>query len=330
MAGKIMVFATSFLDTPVAKVKGEGEARAMLESAAEKHGLEIEFHCTRNPLKPMEESELTDAVAVIADLEKYSADVLNKVGPRSGGALGIIARYGIGVSSVDIKAATEADILVTNTPGASAPPTAEWTVTSILSIAGRRKLQHERASIGKTKYGPSRIDVSGKVLGIIGTGTIGRRVLELLSGFEMKVLAYDPYPNRKWAEKNSVSYVELDDLCSEADFITLHASGDSTIIGEKELSLMSPTTSLINCARGHLVDNEKVYHLVKSGKLWGYALDEVWQFDQLSLEGLNIEVSPHVGSDSDNGKIAMQMLSAQSIVEFLDGKELSYLVNPKK
>jgi glyoxylate reductase len=102
------------------------------------------------------------------------------------------------------------------------------------------------------------------------------------------------------------------------------------IIGKRELSLMSSTTALINCAGDHLVDNKAVYEAVKNGKLWGYGLDEVWQYPDLPLEGLNIEVSPHVGSDSDNGKIAIQMLSAQSVVEFLDGKKLSFLVNPQK
>jgi D-3-phosphoglycerate dehydrogenase len=330
MSGKIIVFATSFLDAPVAKVKHEGEAKKMLEDAAKRHGLKLEFRCSRNPLEPMTASELVDAVAVIADLEKYGADLLKAVGPESGGSLGLVARYGIGVSSVDLQGATDAKVQVTNTPGASAPPTAEWAVTSIMSIAGRRKMQHERASIGKTKFGPSRLDVSKKTLGIIGTGTIGRRVFELLSGYDMDVIAYDPYPNGEWAKAHGVSYVGLDELCAKADFITIHASGESMIIGERELSLMSPTTALINCARGHLVDNKAVYEAVKNGKLWGYGLDEVWQYPDLPLEGLNIEVSPHVGSDSDNGKIAMQMLSAQSVVEFLDGKELSFLVNPQK
>lgn len=330
MSGKIIVFATSFLDAPVAKVEHEGKAKQMLEDAAKRHGLELEFRCTRNPLEAMTSGELVNAVAVIADLEKYEADVLKAVGPKAGGSLGIIARYGIGVSSVDLQGATDAGIQVTNTPGASAPPTAEWAVTSIMSIAGRRKLQHERASLGKTKFGPSRMDVSKKTLGIIGTGTIGRRVFELLAGYQMNVIAYDPYPNKEWAKENSVRYVSLDELCSKADFITIHASGESTIIGQRELSMMSSTTTLINCARGHLVDNQAVYDAVKSGNLWGYGLDEVWQYPQLPLEGLNIEVSPHVGSDSDNGKIAMQMLSAQSVVEFLDGKSLSFLVNPQK
>jgi phosphoglycerate dehydrogenase-like enzyme len=116
MSGKIIVFANSFLDAPVAKVKHEGEAKKMLEDTEQRHGLKLEFQCSRNPLEPMTANELVDAVTVIADLKKYGADLLKEVGPKSGGSLGLIARYGIGVSSVDLQGATDAGVLVPTIP----------------------------------------------------------------------------------------------------------------------------------------------------------------------------------------------------------------------
>ena len=91
---------------------------------------------------------------------------------------------------------------------------------------------------------------------------------------------------------------------------------------------MSPTTVLVNCARGILVDNKAVYQAVKNEKIWGYGLDEIWTEKDLPLDGLNIIVSSHVGSDSDMGKIGMQMMSTEAVVDYVKGNPLKHVVNP--
>ena len=144
--------------------------------------------------------EFEGVSAVIADLEMYDRQFLSKVGVKAGGTLGLIARYGIGVNSVDIEASTEYGVIVTNCPGCNAVPTAEWAQSTIMDVAGRRILHYNTASTGKAKEGPSRLDITGKTLGIIGTGTIGRNVVKMMAGFDMTIPITKknrPAPNRR-------------------------------------------------------------------------------------------------------------------------------------
>lgn len=327
MPQKIIVFSTSFLDELLTHPPEEGRARALLEEAAERNNLELEFRCGRSPLVPMTTEELEGATAVIADLEVYDASVLSAVGVKNGGSLGLISRYGVGYNSVDIEAAREAGILVANTPGANSLPTAEWAVATLLDIAGRRIPHHTRAGSGRLKAGPSRLDISGKTLGVIGTGSVGKKVVELMTGFHCRAIAAEIRPDTEWARAHGVEYVDLDTICSEADFITIHASGGEMIIGPRELSLMKPTTVLVNCARGVLTDNREIYTAVRDGRLWGYGIDEVWEYEDLPLAGLNISASPHVGSDTDMGKVRMQLMSAQAVIDYVDGRQPEFIVN---
>ncbi|MDZ7792987.1 MAG: NAD(P)-dependent oxidoreductase [Spirochaetia bacterium] len=328
MKKKIVVFATSFQDELLTHPEGEGEPARQLRQAAEGNSLELDFRCDRNPGTPPSAEELKAVVALIADLEKWDRRLLEQVGQAKGGDLGLLARYGIGYNSIDITAAREAGVHVTNTPGASSQPTAEWAVSTLLDVAGRRIPHHSRAGGGLTKSGPSRLDISGKTLGIIGTGNIGRQVAAMLSGFGLKLLAADLYPNHEWARAHGVEYTDIGSLCEQADFITLHASGGSRLIEAAEIARMHPTTVLVNCARGVLVDNRAVYEAVRDGRIYGYGIDEVWEhWDMPLTSDLNITASPHVGSDTDLGKLRMQQLSAQAVIDYIDGREPQYIVN---
>jgi D-3-phosphoglycerate dehydrogenase len=327
---KVLVLATSYLDELATHPPEQGRAKTMLdELAASSHGeLEIVYRCERNPDEPLKASEFEKVVAVIADLETYDRKLLSQIGVKGGGSLGLIARYGIGYNAVDIKAAADYGVIVTNCPGCNAVPTAEWAHSTILDTAGRRILHYMTASTGNPKQGPSRLDVSGKVLGIVGTGNIGKTVLKLMQGYGMKVIAYDTYPDEKWAGEEGVEYVGLDELCRSADFITLHAATDKTIIKRDQIAMMKPTTVLVNCARGILVDHKAAYEAVKAGKIWGYGVDEIWTDRELPLKGLNIIASPHVGSDTDKGKVAMQMISTGAVIDFLQGKTPQHIIKP--
>ncbi|WP_455382779.1 NAD(P)-dependent oxidoreductase [Salinispira pacifica] len=328
---KVVVFATSFLDELRTHPEDEGAGRKILsELERETDGsITVEYRCDRDPGRPVAPDELTDVVAIIADLERYGADLLRSAGRKAGGSLELITRYGVGYETVDVKAATASGVLVCNTPGANSRPTAEWAVSTLLDVAGRRIPHHERAARGELKVGPSRLDVSGRRLGIVGTGMIGRNVADLLSGFRMDIIAYDPIRNIEWARKSGVRYVELEEIWRTADFITLHASSTTRLIGERELAMMRPETVLVNCARGVLVDPRAVYRAVAEGKLWGYGVDEVWLESDLPLAGLNIAVSPHVGSDSDSGKARMQRLTAETVAAYLRGDRPASVLNPE-
>lgn len=330
---KILVTATSFLDDLQTHPPGEGEPRRDLEAAAERAGYAVEYRCNRDPRNPMTPDELDDVVAVIADLEVYTAEVLAAVGAGvepgagGGGTLRLISRYGIGVDAVDLEAARRAGVVVCNAPGANARPTAEWTLATILDIAGRRMPHHQRAASGLRKSGPSRIDLTGATVGIVGTGHVGMLMAEMLSPFNVNIIAKDRGDEVEWIRKYDVEMVELDELCRRSDVVTLHASAKEQLIGAAELDLMRPTTVLVNCARGYQVDNREAWRRVKDGRLWGYGIDEVWPESDLTLDGLNIVASPHVGSDSDRGKLGMQRMSVDRVLELLEGRELTNVVN---
>jgi phosphoglycerate dehydrogenase-like enzyme len=327
MDKRVIVFATSFLDELITHPPHDGDGKRILDALEAETGIRIDYRCERDPGEPLDPGELRGAVAVIADLERYEEQLLSAVGAGAGGTLGLVARYGIGYDSVDIAAATRNGVVVANTPGANARPTAEWAVATLLDIAGRRIPHYRSASRGKPKQGPSRLDVTGRTLGVVGTGSIGKHVVDLLSGFRMEILATDPYPDDGWAAEQGVRYVSLEELCSRAEFITLHAAVKHQIIGYEELARMSSTTVLVNCARGQLVDEEAAYRAVMDGELWGYGLDEIWTRSDLKLDGLNIAVSPHVGSDTDSGKANMQMMSAKAVSDFVRGGRPDHVVN---
>ena len=323
---KIVVCATSFLDALLTDPTKTGEAARRLEAAANARGFEVEYRCERNPHQPVSPEELESVIAVIADLEKYDNNLLSRVGKGAGGSLELISRYGTGYNSIDIDAARDYGVTVTNTPGVNALPVAEWTLGTMIDVGGRRILHHQRASTGKRKTGPSRIDLSGKKIGIIGTGVSGKCLVSLLSSFQTDICAYEPDPDHTWAEANGVTYVELEELCEVSDFISIHASATCEIIGKKEISRMRPTTVLVNCAREVLVDNREVWEAVRDGRLWGYGMDECWEHEDLPLEGLNIITTPHVASDTDKGKTGMQFGSVQAVIDYIEGRRPEHCV----
>ena len=231
-------------------------------------------------------------------------------------------------AELESAAAAEHGVTVTNTPGVNALPMAEWALATLIDVASRRIPHHERAANGLRKTGPSRIDLSGKRVGIVGTGFSGRYMAELLSGFRPEILAYAPRPDRQWADAHGVRYVRLCELCSSCEFITLHASASHCVIGEEELALMGPTTVLVNCARSVLVDNRAVWKAVRDGRIWGYGIDEVWEHEDLPLDGHNIIASPHVASDTDGGKLGMQLGSVAAVIDFLQGRRPEHCVTP--
>ncbi|MEE8440225.1 MAG: NAD(P)-dependent oxidoreductase [Spirochaetia bacterium] len=325
----VVVFATSFLDKPIALRDTGPSGPTILARLADESDVTVEYRCDRDPTQAVAAEELDGVTAVIADIERYDADLLKQVGPRGGGSLHLITRYGVGYDSVDVAAATEAGIIVANTPGANSRPTAEWAVATIMAVAGRRLIHHRRASQGLRKVGPSRIDISGKTLGVVGTGAVGRIVVDLLAGFNVSVLACDPYPNAEWANRAGARYVELNELLAGSEIVTLHAASNVRIVGPTELSLMRPSTFLVNCARGVLVDNAAAWRAVKDGELWGYGLDEIWPHPELPLDDLNIVTSPHVGSDTEIGKSNMQRMSADSIAAFVRTGQPPHVVNPE-
>jgi len=326
---RILVFGSTFLDSGVANPANESIGKRLLEQAVAMSSTpcRIEYRCDRNPREPLDSKDFQDVVAVIADLEQYDAHFLASVGRTSGGSLALIARYGVGYDNVDCKAATEHGVIVTNAPGSNTLPTAELAVSTILDVAGRRVQFHNMAKGQLSHEKLTRLDVYNRTLGIIGVGAIGKAVVELFKGFQSNVLLYSAYRDHKWATTNNATYTTMETLCSQSDIISLHAAGNRQLIGKAELSLMKKTCVLVNCARGCLVDSREVYLAVKDERLWGYGADDSWPEANPELDGLNIILSPHVGADTDSGRMNMQRMTATAVFAFLQNKLPHSVVN---
>lgn len=199
----------------------------------------------------------------------------------AGGRLLAVARAGVGVDAIDVDAATNAGIVVINTPSANTIAATEQTFALMLALA--RHTADAVASLRSGKWDRKQLvgtELYGKMLGIVGLGRIGGNVAQRARSFGMKLLAYDPYITQGRAEAFDAELVELDDLLRRSDIVTLHvALSDQTrgMIGVRELGLMRPHAYLINCARGGVVVEDALLDALDAGALAGAGIDVVAQ-----------------------------------------------------
>lgn len=276
---------------------------------------------------------MTDAEIMILRIFKAPKEVIVR-----NPSLKMILRWGAGFDSVDIEAAGERGILVTNTPGANAGAVSELAVMLMLAV-GRKLLCHTRSlsqgEWSKNTYLNSSYCLSNKLVGIVGGGNIGRQVAAKVQAFGARVQYYDPcrLPT-ELEEKCNMTYVPLEALIETSDIISLHVPLlDSTrhMLGEEEIKRMKDGAIVINSARGGLVDDEALVRAVRSGKLAGAGLDGVEREplpagDPLLTEP-NIVVTPHIGGGTaDIGDVIMPML-VQDIQALVAGEEPAHVVN---
>jgi D-3-phosphoglycerate dehydrogenase / 2-oxoglutarate reductase len=179
------------------------------------------------------------------------------------------------------------------------------------------------------------IQINGKTLGIIGLGQIGKKVARRATGFDMKVLAYDVVKDEPFAQKGGITYVSLNDLLSQADFISIHIPlipATRHLIGEKELGLMKKESFLVNVSRGSIVDEEALYRALKDGKIRGAALDVFAQepAGESPLVKLDSLIStPHMAGYTQEALVETGMICVRAIVDVLGGKRPQGVINPE-
>jgi glyoxylate reductase len=259
----------------------------------------------------------------------------------AGKSLVVISQMAVGYDNIDVPAATERGIPVGHTPGVLTEATADFTWALLVSAARRVAEGDKFTRAGRWKtWGPTLLlgaDVTGAALGIIGFGRIGQAVAKRAQGFNMRVLAYDPCPDRTAAERLGVEMLDgVDEVLRQADLVTIHTPlSDETyhIIGERELELMKPTAILVNTARGPCVDTDALYRALKDGKIAYAALDvtepEPIPLDSLLLELDNIIITPHIASASTQTRNRMAAMAAANLVAGLKGERLPNCVNPE-
>jgi len=199
-------------------------------------------------------------------------DLLTKF-PR----LKLIACRSTGFNHIDLQAASERGVTVVNIPSYGEHTVAEYTFGLLLALTRRIIAASEAFQAGTADHDGLRgMDLSGKTLGLIGTGHIGRNVAAIATGFGMPVLAYDAYPDAAWANEAGVTYAKLDEVLSTSDIITLHLPYSKAVhhlIATAELKLMRPTAIVVNTARGELIDTVALLERLVAGQLQGAALD---------------------------------------------------------
>ena len=260
--------------------------------------------------------------------DKIDGDVLDAAGKQCK----IFANYAVGVDNVDLKAAEEKGVMITNTPGVLTNTVAEHAFALMLAIGHRIAEADRFTRVGKyTGWAPMMLlghDVSAKTLGIVGLGRIGSRVAHhAVAGFEMKVIYYDVKRNVDFEKEFHAEFRENpDDVFREADFISIHVPLLPTtkhMVNAGRLSLMKKSAYLINTSRGPIVDEAALVEALRNNVISGAAID-VYENEPALAPGLaeleNVILTPHIASATEETRQAMSVLAAQNIIEALEGR----------
>jgi lactate dehydrogenase-like 2-hydroxyacid dehydrogenase len=257
----------------------------------------------------------------------------------AGGNLKVISNHAVGVDNVDVAAATARGIPVGNTPNILTDATADMAFALLLAAA-RRVGEGERfVRAGKWKtWGPSLLmgaDLRGTTLGIVGFGRIGQAVARRATGFDMRVLFYEP---RQLSPEPDLAatQVDLDTLLQESDFISLHCpltEETRRLMNAAAFARMKPTAILVNTARGQVVDHDALYAALQSGQIFAAALDvtdpEPLPPDSPLLSLENLVIVPHIASSSRTTREKMSIMAAENLIAGLKGQRLPNCVNPE-
>ena len=248
--------------------------------------------------------------------------------------LRVVARAGVGLDNVDVKAATQAGVMVVNAPTSNIVSAAELAVALLLSVARNvvpANIALKNGEWKRSKY--NGVELSEKTVGIVGLGRIGVLVAQRLSAFGVKLIAYDPYVQPARAAQIGVRMVTLDELMAESDFITVHlpkTPETQGLIGDEQLALAKPTMDLINAARGGIVDEEALYRAISEGRVAGAGLD-VYAKEPCTdspLFGLeSVVATPHLGASTDEAQEKAGIAVAKSVRLALAGELVPDAVN---
>lgn len=273
------------------------------------------------------EVEAPKVDAIISRKGKISREQIQK----SDGRLKVIARTGVGVdpSRVDLEAAEEFKVWVTNMPGSNAVSVAELVLGQMIALA--RHTQEADRAVKENRWADYLryigTELAGKTLGIIGMGNIGTRVALRARAFEMSFLIYDPYIPESHVTAFGGEWVSLNELLKRADFVTIHCPLNAEtkgMIREKELSLMKRSAYLVNAARGGIVDEEALCDALKQNKIAGAALDvaehEPPAKDHPLFKLNNVIVTPHIGAMTFEAAKRGEWGAAEEVIRVLEGK----------
>lgn len=275
--------------------------------------------------------DIPDCDGIIVRLSKMSDRVF-----AAAKKLKVVARHGAGYDTVDLESAKRHGVTVLNAPVANSMSVAELAIFYMLHCSRNFKLVEEKMleDYYWAKLRTPKVELDGKTLGLIGVGNIGSRVsLKAMHGFNMKVIAYDPYKKQEQIPEGVELTDDFDRIFKESDFVSLHCpttEETTNFVGEKQFSLMKPTAYFINTARGKLVDEQALYHAL-SGKIIAGAGVDVLKKEPFDPKDpifalSNIVIGPHIGAATIEATDRASLHSAIGIDEVLSGKKPSWPV----
>lgn len=284
--------------------------------------------------EPPERDELLEAVRGASGILSILTETIDdEVMDAAGEDLKVISNLAVGHDNIDIEAANERGIVVTNTPGVLDETTAD-TAFMLLLAAARRLGEAERfLRAGEwDAWGPKQFvgpDVWGKTLGIIGFGRIGQAVARRAKGFGMEILYTARSPKEEAEKELKARMMELEELLQESDFVSIHTpltEETQHLIGEKELGAMKSSAILVNTSRGPVVDEIALAEALENGSIFAAGLDVYEEEPKVHpklLELENVVLAPHIGSASIETRDKMAALAAENLRAVLDGEEPS-------
>jgi len=289
----------------------------------------VEVHQLTAEERPRLPEILADFDAlVVRSSTQATADLL-----RAGKKLKVVGRAGIGVDNVDVAAATELGILVVNAPTANLMSATEHTFALLLSLARRVPEADASMRAGEWNRKITGVELQGKTIGIIGFGRIGQRVADRARGFEMKIVAYDPFLDAAAARKLDVELLGIDDLLARADVITFHTpltKETRNILNRERLAKMKKGALIVNCGRGGVIDEEALLEALESGHIGGAALDvfaEEPPKDLRLVRHKRVVSTPHLGAQTREAQERISIETAQMVLAALAGSLAVAAVN---
>lgn len=277
----------------------------------EKAGYQYALNPHGRVLTPEETVTLTgDSVGLIAGTEALNAEVLGRLE-----RLRVISRCGAGMDNVDLAGSRAKGIKVYNTPDAPTVAVAELTLGLMLDLLRNISVVNREVHDGLWKKRMGSL-LSGKKIGLVGFGRIGKKVAQMLKFFDCQLAYCDPVVQ---ADPSGIQHKVLPDLLAWADIVSIHISTAEQIIGRKELEMFRPGAWIVNVSRGGVIDEDALHDLLKNGQIAGAALDvfarEPYQGPLTGLE--NAILTPHIGSYAKEARITMEITAVKNLLEGL-------------
>jgi glyoxylate reductase len=322
----------------------EGDLKIFVTRLIPKAGLDLlygfaELRIWQEEVPPPREVLLEEAGEVDGLLSLLTDTIdaeLMDAAPR----LKVVSNYAIGYDNVDVEAATEHGIMVCHTPGVLTDTTADFAFALLACVARRLVEASEYVREGRWKtWGPMLClgyDLHGATLGLVGLGRIGSGVAKRATGFDMRILYHDVSRQPSREEELGLTYVDLETLLRESDFVSLHTPltpETHHMMGREQFTMMKSTAILINTSRGQVVDQKALYEALVSGGIAGAGLDvtdpEPILRDDPLLTLDNCVVVPHIASASVATRTMMATMAAENLIAALQGRMPRNPVNPE-